>query len=91
MYCLRKDNFRIVLNISYVQILRHIACVSRVTKMVELMGVEPTTSSMPRKRSPTELQPHLNFALIVSQNFNYCKKFRKCFERLCYSFGMNLF
>lgn len=26
--------------------------------MVELMGVEPTTSSMPRKRSPTELQPH---------------------------------
>ena len=22
------------------------------------MGVEPTTSSMPRKRSPSELQPH---------------------------------
>lgn len=27
---------------------------------MELMGVEPTTSSMPRKRSPTELQPHSN-------------------------------
>ena len=26
--------------------------------MVELMGFEPTTSSMPRKRSPPELQPH---------------------------------
>lgn len=25
--------------------------------MVELMGIEPTASSMPRKRSPSELQP----------------------------------
>ena len=34
--------------------------------MVELMGVGPTTSSMPRKRSPTELQPHVDVRILYN-------------------------
>lgn len=40
------------------------------SKMVELAGVEPAASSMPRKRDPTSLQPHdlFNLNLILPVN-----------------------
>jgi hypothetical protein len=50
--------------------------------MVELVGVEPTTSSMPRKRAPTAPQPHVfaqSRSELVSQDLsNYIELGYRC-------------
>ena len=58
--------------------------------MVELMGVEPTTSSMPRKRSPTELQPRSISTTLYYEKTLHATECRVSIDRISVSIASML-